>query len=213
MPRRPRLQERNSPDRVKKAKVVPLTEPLPTRCPWARDDLARRYHDEEWGVPLHDDHRLFEFIVLEGAQAGLSWDTILRKRINYREAFDNFDPAIIARYDSRRIERLLENAGIVRNRLKIASAIQNARALLKVKNEFGTFDKYLWGFVEGAPQRNAWKTIKEVPAVTPQAIAMSKDLRRRGFNFVGPTICYAFMQAVGMVNDHLVDCFRYQEIR
>jgi len=189
-----------------------LTEPQPTRCPWARDDLARRYHDEEWGVPLHDDHRLFEFIVLEGAQAGLSWDTILRKRASYREAFDNFDPGLIARYDQRRIERLLKNALIVRNRLKIASAIQNARAFLKVKDEFATFDKYIWEFVDGAPKRNAWKTHKEVPAETPQAVAMSKDLRKRGFNFVGPTICYAFMQAIGMVNDHLVDCFRNQEI-
>jgi DNA-3-methyladenine glycosylase I len=182
------------------------------RCAWARDDLARRYHDEEWGVPLHDDHRLFEFIVLEGAQAGLSWDTILRKRDSYREAFDNFDPAIVARYDQRRVERLLKNASIVRNRLKIASAIQNARAFLAVKKEFGTFDKYIWQFVDGVPKCNRWKAMKEVPAETPQAVAMSKDLRKRGFNFVGPTICYAFMQAVGMVNDHLVDCFRYQQI-
>jgi len=184
-----------------------------TRCSWARDDLARRYHDEEWGVPLHDDHRLFEFIVLEGAQAGLSWDTILRKRESYREAFDNFDPAKIARYDARRVERLLKNEGIVRNRLKIASAISNAKAYLKVTEEFGTFDEYMWGFVDGAPLRNAWKNRKEVPVETPQAVAMSKDLRKRGFNFVGPTICYAFMQAVGMVNDHVVDCFRHREIR
>jgi DNA-3-methyladenine glycosylase I len=163
-------------------------------------------------VPLHDDHRLFEFIILEGAQAGLSWDTILRKRESYREAFDNFDPAKVARYDARRIERLLKNANIVRNRLKIASAIQNARAFLKVTDEFAGFDAYIWGFVDGAPRRNAWKAHKEVPAVTPQAETMSKDLRKRGFNFVGPTICYAFMQAVGMVNDHLVDCFRYREV-
>jgi len=182
------------------------------RCAWARDDLARRYHDEEWGVPLHDDHRLFEFIVLEGAQAGLSWDTILRKRDNYREAFDNFDPALIARYDKRRVERLLKNQGIVRNRLKIASAIQNAQAFLAVKEEFGAFDKYIWRFIGGAPKRNSWKTTKEVPAETAEATAMSKDLRKRGFNFVGPTICYAFMQAVGMVNDHWIDCFRYREI-
>ena len=184
-----------------------------TRCAWARDDLARRYHDEEWGVPLHDDHRLFEFIVLEGAQAGLSWDTILRKRDNYREAFDNFDPALVARYDKRRVERLLKNPGIVRNRLKIASAIQNARAALAIQDEFGAFDKYLWRFVDGGPKRNSWKSMKEVPAETAEAAAMSKDLRKRGFNFVGPTICYAFMQAVGMVNDHLVDCFRYRQIR
>jgi len=182
------------------------------RCAWARDDLALRYHDEEWGVPLHDDRRLFEFIVLEGAQAGLSWDTILRKRDAYREAFDNFDPAKVARYEKRRITRLLNNAGIVRNRMKIESAIQNARATLAVADEFGAFDTYLWRFVAGKPKRNAWKSMKEVPAETPDAAAMSKDLRKRGFNFVGPTICYAFMQAVGMVNDHLVDCFRYREI-
>jgi DNA-3-methyladenine glycosylase I len=183
-----------------------------TRCAWARDDLARRYHDEEWGVPLHDDRRLFEFIVLEGAQAGLSWDTILRKRDNYREAFDNFDPILVARYDKRRVERLLKNPGIIRNRLKVASAIQNARAVLAVKEEFGALDKYLWRFVDGEPKRNTWKSMKEVPAETAEAAAMSKDLRKHGFNFVGPTICYAFMQAVGMVNDHLVDCFRYRQI-
>jgi DNA-3-methyladenine glycosylase I len=198
----------SSPHRAEKVEVASTV----VRCPWARDDLARRYHDEEWGVPLHDDHRLFEFIVLEGAQAGLSWDTILRKRDRYREAFDNFDPAIVARYNQRKIERLLSDTGIVRNRLKIASAIANARAFLKAKDEFATFDKYIWQFVDGAPVRNAWKAHKEVPAETPQAVAMSKDLRKRGFNFVGPTICYAFMQAVGMVNDHLVDCFRYREI-
>ncbi len=162
---------------------------------------------------MHEDHRLFEFIVLEGAQAGLSWDTILRKRDSYRAAFDDFDPALIARYDARRVERLLKNADIVRNRLKIMSAIQNARAFLEVKKEFGSFDRYLWGLVGGSPKRNAWKSREEVPAVTPQAEAMSKDLRKRGFNFVGPTICYAFMQAVGMVNDHLAGCFRYGEIR
>jgi len=151
--------------------------------------------------------------VLEGAQAGLSWDTILRKRDRYREAFDKFDPTLVARYDQRRVERLLGNAGIVRNRLKIASAIQNARAFLAVSDEFATFDKYIWRFVDGVQKRNSWKNMKQVPAETPQAVAMSKDLRKRGFNFVGPTICYAFMQAVGMVNDHLVDCFRYREIR
>ena len=183
-----------------------------TRCPWVRDELARRYHDEEWGVPLHDEHRLFEFIVLEGAQAGLSWDTILRKRDNYRAAFDNFDPEKIARYDQRRIEQLLKNTGIVRNRLKLASSVQNARAFLEVKREFGSFDAYIWGFVGGAQKRNAWKDLKEVPAETPESLAMSKDLRKRGFNFVGSTICYAFMQAVGMVNDHLVDCYRHSQI-
>lgn len=183
-----------------------------TRCPWARDELARCYHDEEWGVPLHDEHRLFEFIVLEGAQAGLSWDTILRKRDNYRAAFDNFDPQKIARYDQRRIGQLLKNPGIVRNRLKIASSVQNAGAFLNIKREFGSFDTYIWGFVGGAQKRNAWKGLKEVPAETPESLAMSKDLRKRGFNFVGSTICYAFMQAVGMVNDHLVDCYRYSQI-
>ena len=183
------------------------------RCPWARDELSSRYHDEEWGVPLHDDQRLFEFIVLEGAQAGLSWDTILRKRDRYREAFDNFDPELVARYNQRRLERLLKTPNIVRNRLKIASAVQNARALLKVKEEFGSFDAYIWGFVGGVQKRNAWTSMKQVPAETPESIAMSKDLRKRGFNFVGPTICYAFMQAVGMVNDHVVDCFRYSQIR
>ena len=189
-----------------------LAEVEKVRCPWGRDELALRYHDEEWGVPLHDDHRLFEFIVLEGAQAGLSWNTILRKRDSYREAFDNFNPEKVARYDARRVERLLKNSLIVRNRLKIASAIQNARAFLKVQKEFATFDSYIWRFVDGVPKRNAWKTHKELPAETPEAAALSKDLRKRGFNFVGPTICYAFMQAVGMVNDHLVDCFRYREI-
>ncbi len=202
---------------MKKAEIPSASEPAAetaslTRCPWARDDLARRYHDEEWGVPLHDDRRLFEFIVLEGAQAGLSWDTILRKRESYRAAFDNFDPAMVARYDRRRVERLMKNAKIVRNRLKIASAVQNARAFLKIKNEFGSFDQYIWQFVGGAPKRNSWKSIKQVPAETADSIAMSKDLRQRGFNFVGSTICYAFMQAVGMVNDHLVGCFRYSAI-
>ena len=201
----PLREEPSSPPRAENSAA-------PTRCPWARDDLARRYHDEEWGVPLHDDHRLFEFIVLEGAQAGLSWDTILRKRDAYRAAFDNFDPALVARYNQRKIDRLLNDAGIVRNRLKIASAISNARAFLNVRDEFASFDKYIWQFVNGAPKRNAWKAMKQVPAETAEAVAMSKDLRKRGFNFVGPTICYAFMQAVGMVNDHLVDCFRYREI-
>ena len=182
-----------------------------TRC-WGHDELSLRYHDEEWGVPLHDDRRLFEFIVLEGAQAGLSWDTILRKRERYREAFDNFDPEVVARYDKRRIERLVKTPNIVRNRLKITSAVQNARAVLKIKEEFGSFDTYVWNFVGGAQKRNAWKVMKEIPAETPESIAMSKDLRKHGFNFVGPTICYAFMQAVGMVNDHLVDCFRYSQI-
>jgi DNA-3-methyladenine glycosylase I len=184
----------------------------PTRCTWARNDLAIAYHDQEWGVPVHDDHRLFEFLVLEGAQAGLSWDTILKKRDNYRVAFDGFDPAIIARFNKQRMGRLLANPGIVRNRLKIASAVGNAQAFLKVTEEFGSFDRYIWQFVGGEPRLNAWKRSRQVPARTAQSDAMSKDLQKRGFKFVGSTICYAFMQAVGMVNDHLVDCFRYRPI-
>jgi DNA-3-methyladenine glycosylase I len=180
------------------------------RCAWARNEVAIRYHDEEWGVPVHDDPRLFEFLVLEGAQAGLSWDTILKKRENYRLAFDEFDAARIARYQQRKIERLLADPGIVRNRLKIASTVQNARAFLKIQDQAGTFDRYIWQFVDGRPIKNAWKSPAQVPARTPQSDAMSKDLQKRGFNFVGSTICYAFMQAVGMVNDHVVDCFRYR---
>lgn len=180
------------------------------RCAWARNELSILYHDEEWGVPQHEDRRLFEFIVLEGAQAGLSWDTILQKRENYRAAFDNFDPAIVARYDRRKVRRLLANAGIVRNRLKIASAVENAQALLKVAEEFDSFDRYIWQFVDGKPRINAWKSLGQVPAHTARSDAMSKDLRKRGFRFVGSTICYAFMQAVGMVNDHVVSCFRYR---
>ena len=182
------------------------------RCAWARGDLALRYHDEEWGVALHDDRRLFEFLILEGAQAGLSWDTILRKRENYRKAFARFDPETVARFDERAVKRLLADPGIVRNRLKILSAIRNAEAFLRVCDEFGSFDAYVWRFVEGSPRRNAWRSAKQIPARSPESDAMSKELKRRGFNFVGSTICYAFMQAVGMVNDHLVDCFRYREI-
>jgi DNA-3-methyladenine glycosylase I len=170
------------------------------------------YHDEEWGVPLHDDRGLFEFLILEGAQAGLSWDTILRKRDAYRRAFDNFDPATVARYDARRQARLLANADIVRNRLKIASAISNARALLATQEEFGSFDAYLWRFVNGAPIQNARRGHGDIPVRTAESDAMSKDLKKRGFSFVGTTICYAMMQAVGMVNDHLVTCFRYPQL-
>ena len=182
------------------------------RCDWAKNDLAILYHDAEWGVPLHDDRRLFEFLILEGAQAGLSWDTILRKRENYRKAFDDFEAEKIASYDARKIESLLRNEGIVRNRLKIASAIQNAKGYLKIKAEFGSFDSYVWRFADGKPIKNSWKTFAEVPAKTPVSDAMSKDLKKRGFNFVGSTIMYAFMQACGLVNDHLVSCFRYEEI-
>jgi DNA-3-methyladenine glycosylase I len=182
------------------------------RCAWARGALALAYHDEEWGVPLHDDRRLFEFLVLEGAQAGLSWDTILGKRENYRNAFARFDPQAVARFDERAVERLLADPGIVRNRLKILSAIRNAEMFLRVREEFGSFDAYLWRFVDGRPRRNAWRSASQVPARSPESDALSKELKRRGFTFVGSTICYAFMQAVGMVNDHLVDCFRYREI-
>jgi DNA-3-methyladenine glycosylase I len=185
----------------------------PTRCPWATNDLSIRYHDEEWGSPVHDDRALFEFLILEGAQAGLSWDTILKKRENYRTAFDNFDPKKIARYDRRKVQSLMKNAGIIRNRLKIASAIKNARAFLKVQEEFGSFDAYIWQFIGGAPMVNARRSMKEVPARTPESDAMSKELKKRGFSFVGTTICYAFMQAVGMVNDHLTSCFRYAQLQ
>ena len=182
------------------------------RCPWAKTDLSVPYHDTEWGVPVHDDRLLFEFLILEGAQAGLSWETVLKKRQNYRQAFDNFDPAAVARYGQKKHKGLLADAGIVRNRLKIEAAIQNAKMFLAVRQEFGTLDKYIWGFVGNEPKRNAWKSLKEVPARTAESDAMSKDLKRRGFKFVGSTICYAFMQAVGMVNDHLVACFRHEEL-
>jgi len=183
------------------------------RCPWAKSDLYIEYHDQEWGVPVHNDRLLFEFLILEGAQAGLSWETILKKRSNYRQAFDQFQPAIIAKYDGKKRRRLLADPGIVRNALKIEAAIQNAKAFLTVQKEFTTFDRYIWSFVGHEPKRNAWKSMKQVPNQTPQSEAMSKDLKKRGFKFVGSTICYAFMQAVGMVNDHLVDCFRHGELR
>lgn len=183
------------------------------RCDWARNDLARQYHDEEWGVPQHDDRKLFEFLILEGAQAGLSWDTILRKRENYREAFDNFDAKKIALYDEEKQAELLQNEGIIRNRLKIASATQNAKAFLEIQKEFGSFDKYIWNFVGEKPLINKWKSLREVPAKTDISDAISKDLKKRGFNFVGSTIMYAFMQACGLVNDHLVSCFRYKETK
>ena len=172
-----------------------------------------RYHDEEWGVPVHDDHTLFEFLILEGAQAGLSWSTILNKRDHYRQAFDGFDPQRVARYDRRKLERLLRDPGIVRNKLKIASAVANAKIFLRVQKEFGSFDRYLWRFVDGRPRLNSPKSLNQVPARTADSDAISKDLKQRGFNFVGSTICYAFMQAVGMANDHLVGCFRYRVLR
>lgn len=185
----------------------------PTRCAWVGSDpLYPAYHDEEWGVPVHDDRLLFEFLTLEGAQAGLSWITILRKRATYREAFAGFDPELVARFDDAKVAELLTNPGIVRNRLKVASAITNARAFLKIQEEFGSFAAYQWRFVGGKPTQNSWRSIAEVPASTPVSDAMSRDLKKRGFRFVGSTICYAHMQAVGMVNDHTVDCFRWREL-
>ena len=179
------------------------------RCAWAVGEQSIRYHDEEWGVPVHDDRVLFEFLILEGAQAGLSWSTILNKRENYRRAFDGFDAKRIANYDRKKIAALLKDAGIVRNRLKINSTVENAKAFLRVQEEFGSFDRYIWQFVGGEPRVNRWKSLKQIPPRTTESDAMSKDLKRRGFRFVGSTICYAFMQAVGMVNDHVVDCFRH----
>jgi DNA-3-methyladenine glycosylase I len=183
-----------------------------SRCSWARSEWSIPYHDQEWGVPVHDERTLFEFLILEGAQAGLSWETILKKRACYRSVFDYFDPRLVAAYDSHKVEQLLAEPGIVRNRLKISAAIQNAKAFLAVQKEFGTFDEYIWGFVGGAPKQNAWHSGDPIPARTAESDAMSKDLLARGFKFVGSTICYAFMQAVGMVNDHAVDCFRYREL-
>jgi len=189
-----------------------MSKPNVVRCHWAQNPLAIEYHDKEWGTPVHDDRTFFEFLVLEGAQAGLSWDTILQKRINYRKAFDNFDPKKVAKYDSKKQKMLLKNPGIIRNRLKVASAISNAKAFLVVQKEFGSFAKYIWQFVGGKPKVNSWRAGQRLPASTPESDAMSKDLKKRGFNFVGSTICYAFMQATGMVNDHAVECFRYKEV-
>ena len=182
------------------------------RCGWAGGELMIRYHDEEWGAPVHDDRTLFEFLILEGAQAGLSWSTILNKRENYRRAFARFDPERVAAFDRRKVQQLLRDPGIVRNKLKIASTIGNAKAFLRVQEEFGSFDRYIWQFVGGKPLVNKRKSLRQVPARSAESDAMSKDLKRRGFNFVGSTICYAFMQAVGMVNDHVVDCFRYKAL-
>jgi DNA-3-methyladenine glycosylase I len=182
------------------------------RCEWADSEVHFDYHDREWGVPVHDDRLLYELLILEGAQAGLSWQTILRKRDNYRAAFENFDPRVIASYDQRKVDELLTNPGIVRHRLKINAAIRNARAFLAVQREFGSFDAYVWRFVGGQPRKNTWRILQEVPARTSESDVLSKDLQHRGFAFVGSTICYAFMQAVGLVNDHLVGCFRHAEI-
>ena len=184
-----------------------------TRCGWARNPLAEAYHDAEWGVPIHDDRKIFEFIVLEGAQAGLSWDTILRKREAYRRAFDGFDPAKVARYGARKVAALLANPGIVRNRLKVESAVRNASAFLRVQEEWGSFDAYIWGFVDGRPIVNRWKALRQIPARTPLSDTISKDLKKRGFSFVGSTIVYAHLQATGVVNDHVVSCFRWREVQ
>ena len=181
------------------------------RCGWARTELSIAYHDHEWGVPHHDDQALFELLILEGVQAGLSWETVLRKRENYRRAFDNFDARLITDYDRRKVQELLANPGVIRNRLKITAAIENARAFLAVQEEFGSFDAYIWRFVKGRPMKNPWKS-PQVPTHTMESDAMSEDLKRRGFKFAGTTICYAFMQATGMVNDHEKDCFRYKVI-
>ena len=187
--------------------------PDPTRCEWSLGHpLMIQYHDTEWGVPVHDDRRHYEFLVLDGAQAGLSWITILRKRENYRKAFAGFDPRKVARFDAARIELLLENPGIVRNRKKVEGAVASARAFLEVQKEFGSFDRYIWSFVDGKVRRNSFGALKQIPPRSPESEAMSKDLIRRGFRFVGPTICYAYMQAAGLVNDHLVTCFRYHEV-
>lgn len=183
------------------------------RCAWAQSNLMISYHDEEWGLPLHDERLLFEFLILEGAQAGLSWSTILQKRPYYRRVFDQFDPLMIADYDEQKFADLMNDPGIVRNQRKIRAAIQNARAFLEVQKEFGSFDAYIWRFVEGKPLTNAWKSLADIPPQTPLSEALSKDLIQRKFAFVGPKVCYAYMQATGMVNDHLVDCFRYQEVK
>jgi DNA-3-methyladenine glycosylase I len=184
------------------------------RCPWAKSSLIQAYHDNEWGVPLHDDQKLFEFLVLEGAQAGLSWETVLRKREAYREAFDNFEIEKVARYDARKIESLLRNTGIIRNRLKVSSAVTNARAFSRIQAQFGTFDAYIWGFMEGGkPVQNAWKSVRTVPAYTPLSTRIAADLKQKGFNFVGTTIIYAHMQATGMVNDHLITCPRHAALK
>lgn len=190
-----------------------MDTPTRTRCAWVGDNpLYHAYHDEEWGVPVHNDQLLFEFLTLEGAQAGLSWITILRKRESYRQAFAGFDPELVARFDESKVAELLANPGIVRNRLKVESTITNARAFLKIQEEFGSFDAYQWGFVDGRPIINSWRSVTEVPPSTKESDAFSRDLKKRGFRFIGSTICYAHMQAVGMVNDHTTDCFRWQEL-
>jgi len=192
--------------------MIEKPETALTRYPWAKNEMNIAYHDEEWGVPVHDDRKWFEFLILEGAQAGLSWDTILRKRARYFEMFDGFEPSRVARYEKRKIASLLKDPGIIRNRLKIEATISNAREFLKTQQEFGSFDAYIWRFVGGAPKQNRWRMHRQVPAKTKESDALSKDLQKRGFRFVGSTICYALMQATGLVNDHLVSCFRYTNL-
>ncbi len=195
------------------AKGIEMEIEYKERCPWCGEDpLYMAYHDREWGVPVYDDDKMFEFLILEGAQAGLSWITILRRRESYREAFDGFDPEIVACYEKEKIQALMNDSGIIRNRRKIESAVRNAQAFLAVQQEFGSFDHYIWRFVGGSPIQNSWKTIGEIPVITKEAEFLSRDLKKRGFSFVGPTICYAHMQATGMVNDHLTNCFRYHEV-
>jgi DNA-3-methyladenine glycosylase I len=197
---------------LQKILIMKKTEKTLVRCHWAMNEMNIQYHDKEWGVPVHDERKWFQFLILEGAQAGLSWDTILRKRARYCEVFDGFEAAKVARYDQRKVASLLKDPGIIRNRLKIEATIGNARAFLKLQEEFGAFDTYIWRFVDGKPKQNAWKTLKQVPAKTRESDALSKDFERRGFRFVGSTICYALMQATGLVNDHLVSCFRYAHL-
>jgi DNA-3-methyladenine glycosylase I len=206
--------KKSKPTKARPAKIrLPESKPTgPVRCRWASNEMNIPYHDEEWGVPLHDDRRLFELLILEGAQAGLSWDTVLKKRARYREVFDGFDPKVVAGYDQHKVKELLADAGIIRNRLKVAAAIDNAKAFLEVQEEFGSFDAYVWRFVGGKPQQNAWKAYDGLPAKTRQSDLLSQDLQGRGFRFVGSTICYAFMQATGMVNDHIVGCFRHTQV-
>jgi DNA-3-methyladenine glycosylase I len=214
-----RAMTKTKPTKVKPTKTKPTKARLseskpagPVRCRWASNETNIPYHDEEWGVPLHDDRRLFELLILEGAQAGLSWDTVLKKRARYREVFDGFDPAVVAQYDTRKVKALLADPGIIRNRLKVAAAIDNAKAFLAVQKEFASFDAYVWRFVGGKPIRNAWKAHSALPAKTKESDELSEDLQARRFRFVGSTICYAFMQATGMVNDHMVGCFRYGQV-
>jgi DNA-3-methyladenine glycosylase I len=191
-----------------------VVETMKKRCPWVslKDPVMLAYHDEEWGVPVHDDQKIFEFLVLEGAQAGLSWSTVLNKRENFRRAFAGFDPKRVAAFDEKRVEALLSDPGIIRNRRKVEAAVSNAKAFLEVQSEFGSFDSYIWSFVGGEPIRNGWKSLSQIPVTSPVAQRMSADLKKRGFKFIGPTICYSHMQAAGMVNDHLVDCFRHSEV-